>query len=341
MPESTMRAVCCRRYGAPKDLRVEEMPIPEPGPGEVRVRVEASSLNAGDWRLVRGQPFVVRLMFGLRRPRHPVLGSDVAGVVEAVGEGVKTPLPGERVLGDLSTSGFGAHAERVVAPAEALCTFPETWSFARAAATPLAAVTALQGLRDGGGCRAGMRVFVQGATGGVGSFAVQIARALGAEVEASASAAKAEFVRALGATEVHVVGEATLPKERYDLFLDAAAFRPLGESLRSLVPGGTYVMAGGPFGRFLKVSALGGAIGRLRRRRLRPFLARPSLADLGEVRAWIDSGAVRPRIDRAFSLEELPQALAYLEERHARGKVVIAVGPDGRPGEEDLAAPSP
>ncbi|WP_147372994.1 NAD(P)-dependent alcohol dehydrogenase, partial [Calidithermus terrae] len=248
-----MKAMVYTRYGSPDVLELKEVPKPVPKAGEVLVRVHATALNAADWRLLTGTPRLLRLMFGLFRPKHPVLGADVAGRVEAVGKDVKGFKPGDEVFGDLSGSGLGGLAEYVCAKEQALALKPPRLAFEEAAAVPMAAVTALQGLRDAGGIRPGQEVLINGASGGVGTFAVQIAKALGARVTAVCSSQKVDLARSLGAD--HVVDYAkedfTKSGRSYDLILDVAAYRPFSEYRPALGPQGVYALVGGHFNRIL------------------------------------------------------------------------------------------
>ncbi len=326
-----MKAILCRRYGPPDTLCLEEVPPPPtPGVGEVMVRIHATSINAGDRHLMRGSPPPVRLMFGMRRLKHPILGSDFAGRVESVGEGVSRFQVGDGVMGDLSEHGFGAFAEYARVPESALAAKPDALTHEQAAALPVAAVTALQGLRDHGGIRAGQRVLIHGASGGVGTYAVQLAKAFGAEVTGVCRAEKAARVRALGADHVidHTREEVTQCGVRYDLILDTAARHSVFRLRHLLTPGGRYVLVGGPFRRLLGAMVFGPWISRAGGRKLGAMLAKPRLGDVETVRDLAVSGAIRPAIDRVFALGEVPEAIAYLESGKAFGKLVVRVGSD-------------
>lgn len=326
-----MRAVLCRQYGPPEALELAEVPEPLPGAGEVRVRVEAAGVNAGDWHLIRADPFLVRLFFGLRKPKHPIPGSDAAGRVEALGPGVKALRPGDAVFGDLSGSGFGAFAEAVCAPERALLSVPAGMSFAEAAAVPVSSVTALQGLRKQGRFRPGQQVLIHGASGGVGTFAVQIAKALGGEVTAVCSTGILDRVRSLGADRVidYTREDFTAGGARYDLILGVGGRRSILDYRRALRPGGTYVQVGGAMAQFTQVVLFGPWLSMTGKRRLVNLMAGPSTGDLGFVKDLIEAGKVKPVIDRRYPLSEVPRALRYLETGHPRGKVVIAVGNEG------------
>ena len=324
----TMRAIVRDAYGAPDVLRLDDVPIPTPNEKEVLVKVRAASVNAGDWRLLRADPFLVRLMGeGLLRPRHRVLGFDVAGEVEAVGPGVQHRHVGDAVFGDLSQHGFGGFAEYVCAPERAFASKPSRLSFEEAAAVPVAGVTALQGLRDEGQIQSGDAVLINGASGGVGTFAVQIARAFGATVTGVCRRGKRGLVHALGANRVidYTRDDVTTREERYDLILDTAAHRSPRVYRRILAPDGVYVMVGGSMLRLFQTMLLRPWVARTSDRRLATLMATPSPDDLRGLAELIEDGAVTPVLDRLFPLSEVPQAIRYVEEGRARGKVVVTV----------------
>jgi len=326
--EGQMRAVVHTRYGPPDALELRAVERPTPESGAVLIRVRAASVNAADWHLVRGEPFLVRLMgFGLRAPNRPGFGADVAGTVEAVGSAVTAFAPGDRVFGDLSVSGRGSFAEYVDASEDAVAPIPTGVSFEDAAATPMAAVTALQGLRDRGEIREGERVLVVGASGGVGTFAVQIAKSYGAEVTGVCRTEKVETVRSLGADAVidYTQVNWTNTGERYDLILDAGAHQSVFAARRALAPGGRYVLVGGALGPMLQAMALGPLLSRLGEERVTMLTAEPNRADLETVGDLLESGELEPVVDRRYPLVETPEAVAYLESGGATGKVVVTV----------------
>jgi NADPH:quinone reductase-like Zn-dependent oxidoreductase len=330
--DGRMRAVVHTRYGSPDALKVRDVKRPTPDPGEVLIRVHAASVNAADWHVMRAEPFLVRLMgYGIRTPKHPGFGADVAGEVEAVGSDVTAFQPGDRVFGDLSKSGRGSFAEYVCASEDALAPIPDGVTFEEAAATPLAAVTALQGLRDLGGIRKGERVLVNGASGGVGTFAVQIAKAYGTKVTGVCRTEKIDTVRSLGADEVIDYTKVNFAEtdERYDLILDVGAHQSVFAARRALAPGGRYVMVGGAFGPTLQTMVLGPLLSRIRNERVAMLMAEPNRADLDAVAELLASGDVVPIVDQRYPLEEVPEAIAYLESGGATGKVIITVS--GRP----------
>lgn len=322
-----MRAITFYEYGSPAVLKVEERPEPVAAPGEVRVRVRACSLNAADWHLLRADPFPVRLALGLFKPRRNVLGCDLAGVVDAVGPGVTRFKVGDEVMGELGSSGWGAFSGRVCAPEGVLATKPPNITFDEAAAAPLAGVTALQGLRRRGGLKAGERVLVNGASGGVGTFAVQLAKAMGAHVTAVTSPRNAEQARSLGADEVidYTQRDFTLGTERYDLILAANGYHALGHYKRALAPGGRFFMTGGAGRQMAEAIFLGPWASLGSGKQLGFVSMKSSLEDLEFLRDRLADGSVRSVIDRSYPFEEASEALAYLEEGHARGKVVLHV----------------
>ena len=322
-----MKAIVTEQYGSPDVLRLKEVAKPTPEDDEVLVKVHAASVNAGDWHLMRADPFLIRLMYGLRKPSRPILGSDVAGRVEAVGQSVTQFQPGDEVFGDLSNSGFGAFAEYVSAAESALIHKPARLSFAQAAAVPLAAVTALQALRDKGQLQAGQTVLISGASGGVGSYAVQIAKALGAEVTGVCSTAKVEMVRSLGADHVidYTREDFTQSGQQYDLILAVGGRRPLSAYRRALKPKGIYVMVGGETAQLFQVMLLGPWLSRRGSQKFGTMLAQPNQRDLALVSELLEAGKVVPVIDQCYPLPEVPDAIRYLESGYARGKIVIKV----------------
>jgi NADPH:quinone reductase-like Zn-dependent oxidoreductase len=327
-----MRAFVLRSFGSADRLRLEEVDTPEPADGEALVRVRGTSVNPYDWHHMRGEPVVARLMPGgppLRRPVAGVLGCDVAGRVESVGRGVTRVRPGDDVYALIP---HGAYAEYVRVPQDLLAPKPAGLSYEQAAAVPMAAVTALVAVRDQGRVRPGQRVLVNGASGGVGTFAVQLARAFGATVDAICGARNADLVSSLGATDVYDRRGSRLPVgRRYDVVVDVAGGRPLSAYRAIMARKGTFVLVGGPAGRWLQPA--GHMFSTLARGPLvsqRVVLAdtvrlaakREALAALTEL---IDRGAVAPVVGRRFPFEELPEAVRYQEEGHATGKVVVSL----------------
>jgi len=293
----------------------------------VLVAVRACAMNAADWHILRADPFLARLAVGLFKPRYNVLGCDFAGVVEAVAPDVTRFKPGDAVMGELGSSGWGAFAERVCAPENVLVAKPANINFEEAAAAPLAGVTAVQGLRREGHLEPGERVLVNGAAGGVGTFAVQLAKVLGGHVTAVCSARNVEQARSLGAD--HVIDyeqiDFTRGEQRYDLILAANGYHPLKSYKRALAPGGRFLMTGGAGKQMAEAIFLGPLASLGSGKRLGFVTMKSNREDLEFLRDHLADGSVRSVIDRSYPLEKVPEALAYLEEGHARGKVVIHV----------------
>ena len=326
-----MQAIVYHNYGSPDVLKLEEVQKPVPQDDEVLVKVMAASTAAGDWHLLRAKPFLVRFMAGLLKPKYKILGADVAGRVEAVGRNVTQFQPGDEVFGDLSNCGFGAFAEYVAAPETAFALKPTNLTFEEAAAVPVSAVTALLGLRHGQ-IQPGQKVLINGASGGVGTFAVQIAKAFGAEVTAVCSTSKVELVRSLGADHVidYTQADFTQNGERYDLILAANGYHPLAAYQRALAPQGIYVMTGGSTAQMFEAMLLGPWRSRKGSQKMGNILAKPSQKDLIVLKELIEAGKVTPVIDRRFPLAETAEAIRYLEAGHAKGKVVITVAHDDK-----------
>ena len=323
-----MKAIVQSEYGSADVLRLEDVERPILQDDAVLVRVYASSVNAGDWHLMRGVPFLIRLMFGgLRKPKVKTLGSDIAGRVEAVGKAVMQFQPGDEVFGDVSDCGFGAFAEYVAVPEAALVLKPATITFEQAATVPAAAVAALQGLRDCGQIQAGQKVLISGASGGVGSFAVQIAKALGAEVTGICSTKKVDMVRSLGADHIidYTQTDVTQTEQQYDLILDAAAYRSVFDYQSILSPEGTYVLVGGSAAGFFQVMFFSHWISKMIRRKVNVLAMTPKQNDLMTIKALIEAGKIAPAVDRCYALSEVPAAIRYLEQRQVQGKVAISV----------------
>ncbi len=320
----TMQAVVRDCYGSSEVLRLEAIQRPTPKPGEVLIRVHAASINAADLYLLRGQPFMLRLVHGLFTPKLRVLGTAVAGRVEAVGVGVTRFQAGDAVFADLSGCGLGGFAEYACAPEKVLAHMPANVGFAQAAAVPLAGVTALQALRKGR-VRAGQKVLICGTSGGVGSFALQLAKHFGAEVTAVCSTRKVEMVRSLGADRVidYTREDFTGGDARYDLILAVNGDRSIWDYKRALEPNGTCVVVGGSLRQIFAALLLGPLLGG--RQRIVSLTATPSADDLETLGGLLETRRIAPVIDRSYSLSEVPEALRYLAAGRARGKVVITV----------------
>jgi NADPH:quinone reductase-like Zn-dependent oxidoreductase len=322
----TMQQVVYRRYGSPDAIELRDAEIPVVPADRVLVRVKASSVNALEWHSLRGEPFMVRVSDGLRRPKDGRLGTDVAGVVEQVGTDVSDFAPGDRVFGVCA----GAYAAFAVARPERLVTIPDSISFEEAATVPVAATTALQAVRDHAGVAAGQSVLVHGAGGGVGMFAVEIAKSFGAKVTASSYRADAERLRSIGADDIvdSAKDDFTQLGRRFDAIIDVAGTRSLGAGLKALNEGGRYVSVGGPSGRWLKPldRTLNAVIRRkLLRQPVIVFLARIRLEDLRDLRDRLEAGTLHPVIAATFPLRDVAEAIRFVEERRAFGKVVITV----------------
>ncbi len=321
-----MQAMVYHTYGSPDVLKLEEVQKPVPQDDQVLVKVVAASAAAGDWHLLRADPFLVRFMSGLLTPKYKILGAAVAGRVEAVGRNVTQFKPGDEVFGDLSRCGFGAFAEYVVASEDALALKPTNLTFEQAATVPVSAVTALQGLRAGQ-IQPGQKVLINGASGGVGTFAVQIAKALGAEVTAVCSTSKMELMRSLGADHVidYTKEDFTQNGQRYDLILAANGYQPLAAYQRALSPQGIYVMTGGATAQMFEAMLQGPWRSKKGGQKMGNLLASPNQKDLIFVKELLEAGKVTPVIDRCFPLQAVADAIRYLEAGHAKGKVVITV----------------
>lgn len=316
-----MKAMVYTKFGSPDVLQLKEVEKPIPKDNEISIRVRAASANPYDWRHLRADPFLIRLMgAGLLKPKHRILGADIAGEVEAAGSRVKQFRAGDAVFGEVSYGGF---AEYVCVDENRVILKPADLTFEEAAAVPMAALTALQGLRDKGRIRAGQKVLINGASGGVGSFAVQIAKSFATEVTGVCRTTKMDFVRSMGADHVidHTREDVTKNKQEYDLIFDMAACRSISQYKRILSPGGIYVLAGGSMARIfqLMLISMTGA------KNMGIMVAKMRQEDLLFIMELIHGGKVRPIIDRRYPLNETAEALRYLEEGSACGKVVITV----------------
>jgi NADPH:quinone reductase-like Zn-dependent oxidoreductase len=323
-----MKAIVYTKYGPPDVLELKDVEKPTPKDDEVLVKVHAASVNAYDWHLLRADPFLVRLMGGgLLKPKNTILGADIAGRVEAVGRTIKQFQSGDEVFGDIAGSGSGGFAEYVCARESALALKPANLSFEEAAAVPMAAVTALQGLRDKGQIQPGHKVLINGASGGVGSFAVQIAKSFGADVTAVCSTGKMDMARSLGADHVidYAKEDFTQNRQRYNLILAVNGYHPISAYKRALAPKGIYVMAGGSTAQIFQALLLGPWMSITAGKKMGAVSAKSNQKDLVVIKELLEAGKVVPVIDRRYPLSEVPEAIRYLEEGHARGKVVIAV----------------
>jgi NADPH:quinone reductase-like Zn-dependent oxidoreductase len=328
-----VKAIVFTEYGSPDVLELKEVEKPTPREGEVLVRIHAAAVTFGDPAVVRGEPYIVRLWSGLRAPKVQIPGKEMAGMVEAVGQQVKQFKPGDEVYGDLSDCGWGAFAEYVAVPESVLAPKPANVSFEEAAAVPESARVALQGLRDKGGIQAGQKVLINGASGGVGSFAVLIAKAYGAEVTAVCSTRNLDSARANGADHVidYTKEDFTQNGQQYDLILGCNGYHSLLDYRRALRPGGRYVATGGTMGQIFQAMLLGPLVS---------LAGDKTLGSLGEVKQdredlvvmkkLLEEGKVKPFIERRYPLSETAEALRYIGEGHAQGKVVITIAGDGK-----------
>jgi len=322
-----MKASLFTKYGEPEVLKLGEVEKPVPKDNEVLVKVHAASINSWDADLLRGRPFVNRLIFGILKPKITALGCDIAGRVVAVGKNVKQLQLGEDVFGDISGGSWGGFAEYVCARENVLTLKPAGMTYEEAASVPQAAVLALQGLRDIGQIKKGQKVLINGAGGGVGTFAVQIAKSIGAHVTGVDSAKKLDIVRSIGADEVidYTKEDFTKNGERYDLILDVAAYHSIFDYKRALSRKGIYVMVGGSTARIFQVLFLGPWISMTGSKKMGILAHKPNRKDLDFLKKLFEEGEVKPIIDRRYELSEVPEALRYFGEGHFKGKVVITL----------------
>jgi NADPH:quinone reductase-like Zn-dependent oxidoreductase len=320
-----MKAIVYTKYGPPEVLQFEEVAKPTPKDDEVLIKVRAVSVNRSDWEGLRGKPLYARLG-GLLKPRHQILGSDIAGRVEMAGRNIRRFQPGDEVFGDILPQ-LGGFAEYVCARESALALKQPSMTFEEAAAIPQAAVIALQGIRDKGQLQPGQKVLINGAGGGAGTFAVQLAKLYGAEVTGVDNTGKLEFMRSLGAD--HVVDYAredfTKNGEQYDLILDIVAHRSVFAYKRALRANGSYFLAGGSVATIFQILLLGPWISMIESKNVRILAVRPNIEDLNFMKELIEAGKVTPVIDKTYPLSEVPEAIGYIGEGQAQGKVVITV----------------
>jgi NADPH:quinone reductase-like Zn-dependent oxidoreductase len=322
-----MKAMVQDTYGSAEVLELRDIDKPAIGDHDVLVRVRAAGVNPADWAIMSGLPYVARPVYGLRKPKNAVRGSDVAGQVEAVGTSVTRYQPGDEVFGWC----IGAYAEYVSVSEDALALKPANLTFEQAAAVPMAGLVALQAIRDQGNVQAGQTVLINGASGGIGTFAVQVAKSLGAEVTGVCSTRNVDMVRSIGADHVidYTVEDFTRSGQRYDFVLDNVANHSLSDLRRAVTPTGALVPNGGGFdnhwfasgGRVIRANVLRRSVDH----RLRPFLLSPKIEDLVVLRDLIEAGKITPVIDRTYPLSETPQAIDHVGKGHAQGKVAIIV----------------
>lgn len=326
-----MKAVVYEKYGSPDVLQHKELEKPAPKKNEVLVRIHAASLNMYDWHLLTADIFLVRLSTGLLNPKPSIPGADIAGRVEAVGANVTQFKPGDEVFGDIAGSGSGGFAEYAAVPEKLLAPKPANLTFEEAAALPMAGITALQGLRDVAQIKRGQRVLIQGAAGGVGSYAVQLARHYGAEVTAVCSARNHDQARALGAHHLidYTRQDFTRAGQQYDLIFAVNGYHSLSDYSRALAPTGMYAMAGGNARQIFETLLLGSLMSKISGRKMNIVSAKHSQADLLVLKELVEAGQLVPVIDRRFPLAQAAEAMRYHGAGHARGKVIITVDQAG------------
>ncbi|KAB2331280.1 NAD(P)-dependent alcohol dehydrogenase [Bacillus mesophilum] len=322
-----MKAIISERYGQADSLTLREVVIPSLDRNQVLVKVHASSINFGNLVLLTGKPLPARLAFGLLKPKYSIPGGDVAGIVEAVGENVTGFQIGDEVFGDLSTSGWGAFAQYTAANETSLALKPSNLTFAEAAAVPMAGATALQAIRDSGKLAAGMKVLLHGASGGVGTFAIQIAKVYGAEVTAVVSTRNTEMARALGADHVLDYQKENLEnhEQTYDVIFGVNGAQPLSVYNRLLKENGQFIHVGGESSQMYQTLLKGSWLSMVGKKKYSTFLHRTKQEDLLFLKEQIEAGKIRPIIDREYSLQEVPKAIQYFEKGRSQGKVIISV----------------
>jgi NADPH:quinone reductase-like Zn-dependent oxidoreductase len=321
-----MKAVVLEKYGSPDFLKVKEVEKPVPKEDEVLIKVHAAALNDWDWQIICGKPFANRLMFGLVRPKHCILGCDVAGRIAQVGQKTKKFKAGDEVYGDLCECGFGGFAEYVTAKENTVMLKPDGMTFIQAASIPQAAMLAMQGLIDGLKIKPGQKLLINGAGGGVGTFGVQIAKLNHLEVTGVDSAEKLDIMRSMGFDHVidYEKEDFTKNKKQYDLILDNKINRSLTDYSRSLAPGGMYMTTGGDTVRILQVVLFGRIVSRMTKKKFKLVILKPN-KDLAYINELFETGRIKPLIDKQYSLKELASAFRYFGAGHHKGKVVITV----------------
>ncbi|WHY03565.1 NAD(P)-dependent alcohol dehydrogenase [Neobacillus sp. DY30] len=322
-----MKAIVYKKYGPPDVLEVKEVEKPIPKDNQVLVKVHATSVNFGNLVLLKGEPFLARFAFGLFKPKYSIPGGDIAGTVEAVGKNVTLFQTGDEVFGDLSGCGWGGYAEYAAVPENAIALKPANLSFEEAAAVPMAGVTALQSLRDKGKIQPGKKVLINGASGGVGTFAVQIAKSFGAEVTGVCSTRNVEILQSLGADHVidYTKEKFTENNYRYDVILGVNGHQPLSDYKRALNQNGIFVHVGGSEAQMFQAMTLGPWISKTSNKKMGSFLQRPNQHDLLFLKELLETGEVKPVIDRKYKLSDVSEAFSYFEQGHAQGKVVITI----------------
>jgi NADPH:quinone reductase-like Zn-dependent oxidoreductase len=324
-----MKAMVYTKYGPPDVLELKEVEKPAPKDDEVLIKVYAASVNPAELHLLRADPFMTRVYSGLLKPKNTILGADISGIIEAVGKNIKQFKIGDEVFGDLSNCGWGGFAQYVCAPENALALKPANLSFEEAAVVPLSSITALQGLRNKGHIQAGQKVLINGASGGVGTFAVQIAKSFGTEVTGVCSTNNLDMVRSIGADHVidYTQVDFTRNGQQYNLIFDAVGNRSVSDCKRALSPNGICAVAGFTnLSHLLRVVVLGSWVSITGSKKIGLMeTAKPNHKDLVFIKELIEAGKVKPVIDRRYPLSELADAFRYLEKKHTRGKIVITL----------------
>lgn len=321
-----MKAIVSNQYGSPDTLEYKEVEKPVANENQVLVKIQAASINKGNLILLKGEPYLARLAFGLRKPKFQIPGGDIAGTVVEVGKNVKQFQLGDEVYGDLSGYGWGGFAEYAAVPEEAIAPKPSNLTFEEAAAVPMAALTAFQSLRNKGKIQEGQKVLIYGASGGVGTFAVQFAKAFGAEVTAVCSTRNVEMVESIGADHVIDYKKQDFSRiiDSYDLIIGANGMQPIKFYVRVLSPNGKFVHVGGSERQLFQTMLTGPWISITSGKKVSSFLQRPNQKDLILIQELIEAGEVTPVIDRHYKFTEIPEAFKYFSEGHAKGKVVIS-----------------
>lgn len=322
-----MKAIVYKKYGPPDILTVTEVEKPIPKDNQVLVKVHASSVNFGNLVLLKGDPFLARFAFGLFKPKYSIPGGDIAGTVEAVGKDVTQFQPGDDVFGDLSGCGWGGYAEYAAVPENAIALKPAHLSYEEAAAVPMAGMTALQSLRDKGRIQPEQKVLINGASGGVGTFAVQIAKSFGAQVTGVCSTRNVDILQSLGADHVidYTKEKFTENNQKYDLILGVNGYQPLSDYKHALIPNGIFVHVGGSGAQMFQAITLGTWVSKTSNKKMGSFLQRTNQKDLVYLKELVDTGKIKPVIDRQYKLSEVSEAFRYFEQGHAQGKVVITI----------------
>jgi NADPH:quinone reductase-like Zn-dependent oxidoreductase len=327
-----VKAIVYTKYGSPDVLQLKEVEKPVPKEDEVLIKIYAASVNSWDWDLLKGKPFLVRIIGGLLKPRHKILGADIAGRIETIGKNVKDFLPGDEVFGDIAGSGFGGFAEYVTVPEKFLAKKSPAMTFELAAALPQAGLLALQGLRYKGTIKQGQTVLINGAGGGVGTLGLQYAKLLGATVTCVDRAEKFDILRSLGADHLidYTKEDYTRTGIQYDRILDVIAHRSITDYKRALKPGGVFAMIGGSMGGLLlQLMLLSPIISLFSRKKIGLMGYKPNRKDLDNLSQLFEEGKVIPVIDRCYPLQEVAAALQHLGDGHVKGKIIISVNDEG------------